>query len=618
MEIGERMKKIKIFIGSSIDDLAYERRDLVSFIAELNNHYIDKGIYLEPYICEEKSNEMRPEGLQKVHNDYIEHDADATVFMFNQKAGKYTLKELEIARASLKDNSRKLRIFIYFKATDNEIANTEEIKQAVDLIAGEYAHYYRKFSSTDTVKLELLQYLSKILGKNAIVTVSDGQVYSGGVEVRDISLFNLLAYQNNQELSILRVEIQNLQTKIEQCIREKTWEKFSALAKQRDEKYANYNELLKKVFQILQQLFEETFSNSPNPLRLQALTLLEAGKYREAQELISPEYLAERTNEVIYKKSLADAKMRAEAKDIICSALTRIQALELTSSFDAIEQTYDTIIDLAKIAKSVKYLIEYADFLISMEKPEKALHIAQYAESVLSDDVCADLYTQYDIFNLLSELSTDTKTQVDYREKAVESLFSYIDNLDVEDYRAYAEACQRLGEIVDPVLAVPYLKKAIGLLENHPEEKYRMARLYEQVADALEESAISDKRRFFEKAIAIYEEKTEGADYILHKIIEYVQIIKENRIKCSEIQPWFDKQTMRSWLDLTHAYEKLYRIAPESCEASYALNNFWLGLMLLCNGNQQGIRDMREAITILKKYPEVLGEDLSRFMGIVE
>ena len=59
------MKKIKIFIGSSIDDLAYERRDLVSFIAELNNKYIDCGIYIEPYICEEKSNEMRPRGPKK-------------------------------------------------------------------------------------------------------------------------------------------------------------------------------------------------------------------------------------------------------------------------------------------------------------------------------------------------------------------------------------------------------------------------------------------------------------------------------------------------------------------------------------------------------------------------
>ena len=101
------MRKIKVFIGSSIEDLAYERRDLVSFIAELNNKYVDRGIYIEPYICEEKSNEMRTEGSQAAHDTYIENDADAMIFMFFKKAGKYTLRELQIARDTLMRKMKK-------------------------------------------------------------------------------------------------------------------------------------------------------------------------------------------------------------------------------------------------------------------------------------------------------------------------------------------------------------------------------------------------------------------------------------------------------------------------------------------------------------------------------
>lgn len=36
------MKKIKIFIGSSIVDLHDDRLSIVSFIQELNNKYIDR------------------------------------------------------------------------------------------------------------------------------------------------------------------------------------------------------------------------------------------------------------------------------------------------------------------------------------------------------------------------------------------------------------------------------------------------------------------------------------------------------------------------------------------------------------------------------------------------
>lgn len=76
------MRKIKIFIGSSIDELGDERKSLVSFISHLNNKYVDKGIYIEPYICEETSSRMTSNGSQTTHDQYIENEADATIFMF--------------------------------------------------------------------------------------------------------------------------------------------------------------------------------------------------------------------------------------------------------------------------------------------------------------------------------------------------------------------------------------------------------------------------------------------------------------------------------------------------------------------------------------------------------
>lgn len=122
-----------------------ERKDLVSFIQGLNNKYVDKGIYIEPYVCEETSSELRAEGSQKIHDDYIKNCADATFFMFFRKAGQYTLGELDLACKVIKSSpKRKPSIFVFFKTIDSEIVDTEEIKAAVDKIAGEYAHYYKK------------------------------------------------------------------------------------------------------------------------------------------------------------------------------------------------------------------------------------------------------------------------------------------------------------------------------------------------------------------------------------------------------------------------------------------------------------------------------------------
>lgn len=39
------MKKIKIFFGSSIDELANVRNEIARFILGLNNRYVDKDIY---------------------------------------------------------------------------------------------------------------------------------------------------------------------------------------------------------------------------------------------------------------------------------------------------------------------------------------------------------------------------------------------------------------------------------------------------------------------------------------------------------------------------------------------------------------------------------------------
>ena len=347
------MKKIKIFIGSSIDDLAYERRDLVSFIAELNNKYVDRGIYIEPYICEEKSNEMRPEGSQKAHDDYIENDANALIFMFFRKAGKYTLRELQLAKDTLTSKNKKSNIFIYFKTVNNEVADTSEIKAAIDKIAGEYAHYYKKFSEADTIKLELLQYLSDALGENSL-TIHNGKIYIGDIEANDIELSNVFAYQNNSELIMLKKELDVLEKQIQTCVEEKDWVQLAQLTDKHQKKQVQYNNLETEILKMLQQLFKCLREEKVNPIRLKALMLLEEGKHKEALLLLPLDEIKSKSNAVIEKKNLQEASIKLEAAEILQDGIARIRALGFDINNDTMddetEKTYDSIIDVAIIA----------------------------------------------------------------------------------------------------------------------------------------------------------------------------------------------------------------------------------------------------------------------------
>lgn len=597
------MKKIKIFIGSSIDDLAYERRDLVSFIAELNNKYIDRGIYIEPYICEEKSNEMRPEGSQKAHDDYIENDADAMIFMFFKKAGKYTLRELQIAKDTLESKDKKSHVFIYFKTINNEVADTSEIKDAIDKIAGEYAHYYKKFSEADTIKLELLQYLSDALGEESLA-IHNGKVYIGDVEVNDIELSNVFAYQNNTELLALRKELEELEKQIQSCVEEKNWSMLAELSDKHRAKQVQYSNLESEILRMLQQLYKSLREERINSIRLRALMLLEEGKHKEALLLLPLDEIKSRSNAVIEKKALQEANIKQEANEILQDAIARLSALGFDMNRETtdieFEKTYDSILDVALIAGKSYILIDYVDFLIEKGDTDKALYIAKMIESNFDafDDV--DLYTKYDTYNLLAELSDTEDEQQYFCELAKESLFSYIRSLDKNDWKEYVNACYRLSKLVwDAQEVLPFLKEAAEILEAHPEvhgQEWKSHDLYFTIAVLLykETSDAELAEIYFNKDIAIAERKIsyEGiSDAFFRKIEE-----KKDDYKIpKDVLFWQSK--------LIITYEYLYEINSKQYEKAYIEHLFLYAIMLFMNNKY------KLSLDYIYKAAEIAGDN---------
>ena len=146
------IKKINIFIGSSIEELKPERDELMRFIQGLNNKYVDRGYFFHGYVCEETPNMMREGGSQALHDEFIRDKADAAIFLFFHRAGEFTMHELRLARETFLAG-KKPNVFVFFKAVDNAPDTCEEIRRCVDVVFNDFGHYYKTFADVDTVKL---------------------------------------------------------------------------------------------------------------------------------------------------------------------------------------------------------------------------------------------------------------------------------------------------------------------------------------------------------------------------------------------------------------------------------------------------------------------------------
>ena len=150
------MKKEDIFIASSINDLGDDRLYLHGDLGEINKEYVCSGkdIYFRFVFCEDAGGEVKYDGSQEELNERIKASA-VTVVIFNEKVGKYTVEELEIALETQKNTGRPF-VFLYFKKN----AECDPVgKKNVLEIAQKYGLEPREYSEPAEIKDAVFQKL---------------------------------------------------------------------------------------------------------------------------------------------------------------------------------------------------------------------------------------------------------------------------------------------------------------------------------------------------------------------------------------------------------------------------------------------------------------------------
>lgn len=154
------MKTYQIFLCSSIVEFEQERLILHDYIQKLSK--ITKAARNTSLIlrkCENMDNRLELDGKQNFYNQEIIR-SELVVFLFGEKAGAYTLEELDTAADAFgEERGSRICVLCTKDPYHSEEATLKELAGWLD----KYRLRFALFSHMDTVKLNILTRLMEQL-----------------------------------------------------------------------------------------------------------------------------------------------------------------------------------------------------------------------------------------------------------------------------------------------------------------------------------------------------------------------------------------------------------------------------------------------------------------------
>ncbi len=382
------MKKIKVFLASSIEDLKLDRIELGDYFNQLNEVYIDQNVHFSLIKCEAYDNGIALEGKQSQYDEEI-RNCDLCLFLFFTKVGQYTLNEFEVAMEAYKQNGRP-SIVTYFKDPDR--TDSCEVKTFMARLNDEMHHYYNKYDHIDTLKLGILMQIKR-LGFDISLAFTDGSISSNGIEL--IRTENVPVFKGNASYSTLNGQrlslINEINTARKQFLSSPTDEneaKYNCLKAQMASVSEELEKLENAMLDFLSSICDITSDGKVLTHRQkEALNYYNSGDYASAKALLEDE---SREVELNRAQSLME-KGKNEVigyvnEDILWIKAQSAQGID-SDSAEKINSKYEKIIELSeKYGLDRRPLLSYIHFLINENRPEKAKQLILKSEGILKTD----------------------------------------------------------------------------------------------------------------------------------------------------------------------------------------------------------------------------------------
>ncbi len=386
------MKKINIFLASSIVEFSSERMAVENFIRNVSDKFEERyNVKIQPLLCENFDDAYTKVRKQEEYNETI-RGSDFCFFIFFTKVGKYTREEFDVAREQF-EKTGSPRIHTYFKVIEEGTgeASLYAFMKELDEVFG---HYYGTFSHIDTVKLRILLNLKLTEMDFLEIKADGGRCVIDGIDT--LPLYNVAEFANHKELQKLTKELEKAEAEYYELkpLYETEnpdpdfYKRYSAVASRRQSLMDEIDELQKLIFQVSLRMAEDDAHGTITERQKRAYRLFEQGDYEGCMSVLD-------SND-IDSDFPRDTKRLEEQKLTVCRKYIREHkiAIDILGSMTAyknrfaeIEERYQKILPyILEFKTETETAWDYISYLINQGKDHLALPIAEKLAALPQDD----------------------------------------------------------------------------------------------------------------------------------------------------------------------------------------------------------------------------------------
>ncbi len=380
------MKKIKIFLASSIVEFARDRDELELFIRNVSDRFEENyDTKIIPLRCENVDTNMTVEGKQEEFNQLI-RESEMCFFIFFTRVGAITRKEFEIAFNAFSANpSRKPQIYVYFKAIPQGITADDSVREFMQVIDKTYKHYYSNFSNIDTIKLRILLNL-KMQEMNFVnVKIKGDKCLVDNADV--LNLQNVSEFANSKELSALNAELKTVEEQYNQMkpiyaqggFSDEFRREYVRVASHRQRLKETIDSLKQSIFELSLNLSRDEVKGELTPRQKEAYRLLELGDSKGCLSVLDADDIDDEF-ERFEREQEMESKRKAEV--YIREHKLAIDVLQTMydykERFAEIDSRFEKIVSVAlKYNAELSVLYDYAFYYHTQNEYQKALSVAE-------------------------------------------------------------------------------------------------------------------------------------------------------------------------------------------------------------------------------------------------
>ncbi len=478
------MKKIKIFLASSLNELSEQRNELARFILGVNNNLIDEGLYVDLQLCEELDPAFVLSRKQDEYNAYIQN-ADYVFFLFLSHVGQYTKEEFEIAYAHFQQHQTP-HILTYFYREHVADTNSESGQFAEEL-SKKYGHYYCICNNIETIKLALLLQISKCFSTLKQVTLKNGRICLNDVAYLSMQQTDVIA--GNLEYQKIVDELNALMSKIELLANERPLPEdlLTEYNRQKDDLLSQKLSIEEQSLAYMSKIYDDIIQGSISALKSRLYRLIEQGQITEADQLLSMSSMEgfQNSHQQFFTQQQELAK---ECIDLYQQkiSLTRMQKLtpDRVELIHTCYQKIKTVVELT--GRFENTLIPYLHFLEETDQdPDEIEALTAYIQwCYMKPGYQVPLKDYSDLYNELLyhyELNQNCKKAYELLAQFVEK----VENTSETDAFVLCEACIRIqshyGRIYPDLDTIHYWQKKALHYAEQSNSNYQKAICYKEI-----------------------------------------------------------------------------------------------------------------------------------------